>query len=70
VAKLHVSSPNYRRTRWEFFWDTSFAEFAGWIPLKWNNKFRHSQEWLKERFGGKEAANYAPVDVKLEFAEY
>ncbi|KAL2193044.1 hypothetical protein P885DRAFT_72526 [Corynascus similis CBS 632.67] len=54
----------------EFFWDTSFAEFAGWIALKWNNKFRHSQEWLKERFGGKEAANYAPVDVKLEFAEY
>ncbi|KAL2137239.1 hypothetical protein VTI74DRAFT_6450 [Chaetomium olivicolor] len=54
----------------QFFWDMSFAEFAGWTPSEWENNLRHSQRWLKERFGGKEASNYAPVGVKLEFAEY
>lgn len=53
----------------QFFWDTSFAEFAGWTPSDWKNSLRHSQRWLKEHFGGNEASNYAPVGVKLEFAE-
>jgi hypothetical protein len=53
----------------QYFWDTSFAEFAGWTPREWAKSPRYGQMWLKERFGGKAASNYAPVVVKLEFAE-
>ncbi len=52
-----------------FFWDMSFVEFQSWTPSKWHGNSQHSQQWLKERFGGNAASQYAPVTVKLEFAK-
>jgi hypothetical protein len=51
------------------FWDMSFADFQGWAPSKWDGNHQASQQWLKERFGGKAASQYAPVSAELEFAK-
>ncbi|KAK3937952.1 hypothetical protein QBC46DRAFT_391304 [Diplogelasinospora grovesii] len=43
----------------EVFWNTSLADFQGWTPSKWNGNAKLRQQWLKERFGGKAASQYA-----------
>ncbi len=51
-------------------WDDPLKEFWGWIPAQWETNYRLRQEWLRERFGGKDTvASYAPVEDKLEYAE-
>ncbi|KAH6855862.1 hypothetical protein B0I37DRAFT_365995 [Chaetomium sp. MPI-CAGE-AT-0009] len=52
------------------FWDTAFADFQGWTPSAWDGSPKLCQQWLKERFGGKDASKYAPVSDKLEFSQY
>ncbi|KAK3296477.1 uncharacterized protein B0H64DRAFT_321486 [Chaetomium fimeti] len=54
----------------KIFWGTSFGEFEGWVPSEWNSSYNAGQRWLKERFGGEAASQYAPVDTELEFSEY
>lgn len=51
------------------FWDMSFADFQGWAPSKWDGNLQASQQWSKERFGGKAASQYTPVSAELEFAK-
>ncbi|KAK3983856.1 hypothetical protein QBC44DRAFT_337983 [Cladorrhinum sp. PSN332] len=53
----------------QVFWNTSFAEFQGWVPSRWDGNPQLCQQWLKERFGGKAASQYTPVSSKLEFAQ-
>ncbi|KAH6634967.1 hypothetical protein B0J18DRAFT_448004 [Chaetomium sp. MPI-SDFR-AT-0129] len=45
-------------------------DFGGWIPREWQESHKLYQEWLKERFGGEAAEQYAPVEVELEFSDY
>ncbi|KAL2200792.1 hypothetical protein P885DRAFT_66419 [Corynascus similis CBS 632.67] len=54
----------------QIFWNMSFADFQGWTPSKWDDSAKLRQQWLKERFGGKAALQYAPISAKLEFAKY
>ncbi|KAK4203406.1 hypothetical protein QBC40DRAFT_293803 [Triangularia verruculosa] len=53
----------------ELYWNHSLFEFGGWIPAEWEATPRLRQEWLRARFGGPNAARYAPVKTKLDFAE-
>ena len=52
------------------FWNSSVLEFEGWVPHKWQDSPKLFQQWLKERFGGKAASQYEPVQDKLEFCDY
>jgi hypothetical protein len=54
----------------ELFWGTIFPEFQDWTPAAWDNNDRARQQWLKARFGGEAASQYAPVSRELEFSEY
>lgn len=58
------------RNPMEQFWGSNFAKFVEWTPQGWCNSHRQSQKWLQERFGGENASQYAPLSVKLEFANY
>ena len=52
------------------FWNSGFPEFEGWIPHQWQDSHKLCQQWLKERFGGEAASQYAPVSNELEFSDY
>ena len=54
----------------ELFWQVSFADFLDWTPAAWNGSTKACQHWLKVRFGGEAASQYAPVSGELEFSEY
>ncbi|KAL2190010.1 hypothetical protein L209DRAFT_749991 [Thermothelomyces heterothallicus CBS 203.75] len=54
----------------ELFWHTSFPDFLGWTPAAWDGNAEARQQWLKARFGGEAASQYAPVSGELEFSEY
>ena len=54
----------------QLFWNTTFVNFEDWTPPKWDGSAKLRQQWLKERFGGKAASQYAPVSAKLEFSNY
>ena len=53
----------------QVFWRTSFVGFEGWTPPAWDTDPRLCQQWLRDRFGGDAASQYAPVHADLEFAE-
>jgi hypothetical protein len=53
----------------DFFWNSTFHEFYGWIPPMWQFSPRLGQQWMKERFGGEAVASqYEPVRDGLEFS--
>ncbi|KAH6839551.1 hypothetical protein B0I37DRAFT_386698 [Chaetomium sp. MPI-CAGE-AT-0009] len=54
------------------FWNAGFGEFEGWVPSKWHDGYnwKLGQQWLKERFGGEAASQYAPVNTELKFSDY
>ena len=51
------------------YWHESLPEFYGWCPKEWRAKPKLRQQWLAKRFGGKNAAQFAPIEEKLSFAE-
>ncbi|KAH6855565.1 hypothetical protein B0I37DRAFT_389139 [Chaetomium sp. MPI-CAGE-AT-0009] len=53
----------------EMFWTSNF-DFLGWTPEAWDDNSKARQQWLKARFGGEAASQYAPVSDELEFSEY
>jgi hypothetical protein len=54
----------------ELFWNTNFPDFLDWTPAAWDGNEKARQLWLKARFGGEAASQYAPVSRELEFSEY
>jgi hypothetical protein len=58
----HVYTDGPPRNPIDLFWYGGFEEFGGWIPLEWSAKPRLSQEWLQERFGGKNASSYKQLE--------
>ncbi|KAK4671622.1 hypothetical protein QC764_607510 [Podospora pseudoanserina] len=53
----------------ELYWQDTLVEFRGWIPSEWEATPRLRQEWLRSRFGGQNAAKYAPLKTTLEIAK-
>ncbi|KAK4170813.1 hypothetical protein QBC36DRAFT_369750 [Triangularia setosa] len=53
----------------ELHWNDTLVEFRGWIPAEWEATPRLRQEWLRSRFGGPNAARYAPMKTKLDIAK-
>ncbi|KAK4234515.1 hypothetical protein C8A03DRAFT_37710 [Achaetomium macrosporum] len=51
----------------QLFLETDFAAFEGWTPLECSGNARLRQRWLKERFVGEAASQYAPVRDNLNF---
>ncbi|KAK3942777.1 hypothetical protein QBC46DRAFT_67207 [Diplogelasinospora grovesii] len=56
----------------ELYWNNTqiLMQFRGWIPAEWEDNPRLYQEWLSNRFGGKNMASYAPLRAKLEFYKW
>lgn len=52
------------------FWGSILGEFDGWIPSEWSSSRKLCQQWLKERFGGEAAEQYAPIEIELHFSDY
>ncbi|KAI0532581.1 hypothetical protein GGR58DRAFT_489612 [Xylaria digitata] len=56
------------RNPMQFFWYCPPLDLRGWISTEWFYRDRNSyRRWLIERFGGSSAADFAPIDEKLEF---
>ena len=54
----------------KLFWQTILPDFLDWTPAAWNGNVKARQQWLKARFGGEAASQYAPVSGELEFSQY
>ncbi len=65
-SQLHALPPNPM----QLFWHSIFPDFLGWTPAAWDGSAKACQQWLKARFGGEAASQYAPVSGELEFSGY
>ncbi|KAH6627413.1 hypothetical protein F5144DRAFT_575739 [Chaetomium tenue] len=54
----------------QLYWGVFFGNFDGWLPHEWEDCHKICQQWMKERFRGEAASQYAPLTREPEFSEY
>lgn len=55
----------------KMYWTETLPQLAGWVPDEWYKKPKLRQQWLVQRFGGQNAARFAPLENEgeLDFTE-